>query len=73
MAYRLRKLLGAVILLIFVPFYALYAMALAASILPGTGPWTQLGYYVVAGLAWILPAGLVVTWMFRPPKARVTG
>lgn len=69
MPVRLRKLFGAVILLVFVPFYALMAMSLAATLLPGTGGWTQLAYYMVAGLAWILPAGVVVTWMFKPRLA----
>lgn len=69
MPVRLKRLIGAVMLLIFVPTYALFAMALAAAVLPGTGGWTQLGYYMVAGLAWVLPAGVIVTWMFRPKRA----
>lgn len=69
MPIRLRKFIGTLILLAFIPFYALIAMTLAVAILPGTSGWIQAGYYIVAGLLWVLPAGLVVTWMVRPsPK-----
>ncbi|HUG60768.1 MAG TPA: DUF2842 domain-containing protein [Methylomirabilota bacterium] len=66
MLFRLKKLIGTVILLVFVPTYALFALALATVILPGTDNWTQLGYYALAGLAWVPPAGLIVYWMFKP-------
>jgi Protein of unknown function (DUF2842) len=26
----------------------------------------QLAYFVTAGLAWIIPAGLLIRWMQRP-------
>ena len=68
MPVRLRKFLGTLVLLVFVPAYALLTMPLAAAVLPGTGGWTQLAFYAVAGLAWILPAGVVVYWMFRPAR-----
>jgi hypothetical protein len=67
--YTLRKLVGTVVLLVFVPAYALFAMALAAAVLPGTGALTQLAYYAAAGLAWVPPAGLIIWWMFRPPAS----
>ena len=70
MPARLRKLIGAIVLLVFIPAYALYAMAAAATVLPGTSGWTQLGYYIVAGLLWVLPAGVVVTWMMKPARGR---
>ena len=69
MPVRLKRLIGAVLLLLFIPVYALFAMAGAAAVLPGTGPLAQFGYYAVAGLLWVLPAGVIVTWMFRPPRS----
>ena len=69
MPIRLRKFLGTLILLVFVPTYALMAMSLAVSILPGTSGWTQAGYYIIAGLVWVLPAGVIVTWMVRPARS----
>jgi peptidoglycan/LPS O-acetylase OafA/YrhL len=63
---RLRKLLGSVALVIFVCVYALMAMTVAAAKLPGTSGLTQLAYFVVAGLAWVLPAGALIAWMVKP-------
>jgi hypothetical protein len=66
---RIRSLLGAVILLVFIPTYVLFAVAFAAVLLPETGAFTQFAYYLVAGLLWVIPAGAIIYWMFRP-KAR---
>jgi hypothetical protein len=66
MPERLRKLIGTVVLVVFICFYALTAMTVAAAKLPGTSGLTQLVYFVVAGLAWVLPAGALVAWMVKP-------
>ncbi len=68
MRRRMRKLIGAAALAVFVPFYALTAMTIAAARLPGTSGLTQTLYYAVAGLAWVIPAGLLITWMQRPDR-----
>ena len=72
MGLRLRKLAGAIFLLIFVPIYALLAMLIAAAILPGQSGFVQFAYYLVAGIAWVIPAGAIIyisEWPFRPGKA----
>ncbi len=61
-----RKFIGAVLLLVFVTFYALVAMTIGAAKLPGTSVWVQTVYYAVAGLIWVIPAGLIIKWMQRP-------
>ncbi len=63
---RVRKLVGTVVLVAFVCVYALIAMTIAAAKLPGTSGLTQLVYFVVAGLIWVIPAGALVTWMVKP-------
>ena len=68
MPRTVRKLLGATFLVLFVPFYALVAMTVAAAKLPGTGTFTQTIYYAIAGLLWVIPAGLVIKWMQRPDR-----
>jgi len=68
MRRRTRKLIGAAVLLIFVPLYALIAAMIADTHLPGTSPLIHWVYYVVAGLAWVIPAGLLITWMQRPDR-----
>lgn len=64
MTPRTRKLIGTVLLLVFIAVYALLAMA-AAIILQvnDAGKWAELAYYVVAGLAWVIPAGVIIKWM----------
>jgi hypothetical protein len=66
MPIRIRKLIGAVVLLLLVTVWALLAMSVAQFVFssPNTlGAWL---FYVVAGLGWVLPAMPVVSWMSRP-------
>ena len=68
MPRTVRKLIGAVLLIVFVPFYALVAMTVGAARLPGTSTLTQMLYFAIAGLIWVIPAGLVIKWMQRPDR-----
>ena len=36
------------------------------------GPWTELAYYVVAGMLWVLPAGWLIKWMAKPDDTAPT-
>lgn len=63
---RLKKAIGTVITVVFLTIYCLLAMMLAVRLLPGTSGWTQLLYYVVAGLLWVIPIGIVIRWMQKP-------
>lgn len=63
---RQRKLLGTVLLLLLVGFWALLAMALAQSVLTAINGFTAAIYYVIAGLGWVPPAMLLIRWMSRP-------
>lgn len=65
MTRRTRKLIGTVAMIVFVMAYALVVMALAQPILNGAGPWTQLAFYAVGGLAWVLPIMPLIAWMER--------
>jgi hypothetical protein len=66
MPERLRKLVGSILLVLFVIVYAMTAMTIAAAKLPGTSALTQLVYFAVAGLAWIVPAAALIAWMVKP-------
>lgn len=70
MPQRVRKLVGTVVLVVFISVYALLAMTLAAARLPGTSGWTQLLYFVVAGLLWVVPTLPLISWMQRPDQRR---
>jgi len=69
MPIRLRKLIGAVVLIVLVVAWALVAMALAQSPLVKANGLIEVIYYVVAGLGWVLPAMPLVRWMSRPNAA----
>jgi hypothetical protein len=71
MPMRVRKLIGAVLLLVLVPVYALLAMLVAVVLQVSQSKLVEVLFYVVAGLAWTLPAGWIIWWMQRPdPPAR---
>jgi Protein of unknown function (DUF2842) len=66
MPIRLRKLVGAVALIVLVLAWALVAMALAQSPAIKANGFVEVIYYVVAGLGWVLPAMPLVRWMSQP-------
>jgi Protein of unknown function (DUF2842) len=66
MTIRIRKLIGAVALLLLVAAWALLAMALAQSVLTDINGFVAAIFYVVAGLGWVLPAMPLVRWMAKP-------
>lgn len=66
MTIRVRKLIGAVLLLIFIAVYALAVMAVAIVLQVNASKWVELVFYIVGGLAWVIPAALLVRWMVRP-------
>ena len=66
MPQRLRKLIGTIVLVVFVSLYALTAMTVAAAKLPGASWLVQLAYFATAGLLWIVPAAPLIKWMQKP-------
>jgi peptidoglycan/LPS O-acetylase OafA/YrhL len=63
---RQRKLIGTVLLLVFLAVYALLAMVVAMMLqMQSANKIVELIYYVVAGLLWTIPAGLLIRWMSR--------
>ena len=69
MPLRLRKFIGAILLITLVVSWALVAMALAQAPAIKANGLIEVIYYVVAGLAWVLPAMPLVRWMSRPDPA----
>jgi hypothetical protein len=64
----MRKFIGAAMLALFIPAYAMAAMVIASAKLPGAPIVVQTVGYAVLGLLWVLPAGIIVTWMQRPDR-----
>ena len=68
MPLRIRKLIGAVALIVLALTWALLAMAIAQfPALQANGLVAGI-YYVVAGLGWVLPAMPLVKWMSSRPS-----
>lgn len=67
MTQRSRKLVGAIALLVMISIYALLALA-AAIILQvhNANKLVELAYYLIAGLLWVIPAGILIKWMQKP-------
>lgn len=69
MPVRLKKLLGTFVILAFLIVYCLLVMVLAVNTLPASNGLVQLIFYIVFGLLWIVPVGLMIKWMQQEPSA----
>ena len=65
MRRRTRKLIGTIVILVFVMAYGPLAMALAESRIMEAPKWAQAIAYMLIGLAWILPLLPLIRWMER--------
>lgn len=66
MTQRSRKFVGVFLLLGSLVAYPVLAV-LAYELLPETTPiWLVLIYFAIAGMGWVLPAGVIIKWMARP-------
>ncbi len=71
MTIRTRKLIGTIAMMVFLALYTLAALAVAIVLqVNQASKLAELGYYFIAGLLWIVPAGLIIRWMARPDEPR---
>jgi len=69
MTQRKRKFIGTILLFALIAVYALLAVAAAIVLQVQTAnKLVELIYYVVAGLLWVLPASLLISWMQKPDR-----
>jgi hypothetical protein len=68
MMHAKRKLIGTVMLLVFLAIYAWLAAVIGAGRITLASHWAQFAYFVAAGLLWVIPAGLLIRWMQRPDQ-----
>ena len=66
MTIRTRKLVGTVALLMLLSVYAFLAMLVAIVIQVNGSKLGELVFFVIAGLAWVVPAAWLVRWMQKP-------
>lgn len=62
---RWRKLVGTLAMIVLVLGWALGAMALAQGRVTVLPAFWQFLAYVVLGIGWIVPAGLLIRWMLK--------
>ena len=66
---RVRKLIGGIVMIAFVIFYALMAMALAqARIVQNANGVLQGLFYAILGFSWVFPLLPLIKWMERKPQ-----
>jgi hypothetical protein len=65
---RIRKLVGMLAMLVFLFFYVVLAIAIAAR-LPDH-PAVSLLYFAIVGVAWGVPLFPLLSWMNREPKPK---
>jgi hypothetical protein len=68
MPVRLKKLIGAFLLVTLVCVYAIVATIFAVALLGNSGPWVHLLYFFGTGFLWVLPAMFIISWMEKAPK-----
>jgi len=69
MGIRTRKLIGTVVMLVFICFYALFAMVVAEGRITEAPKLVQTLGYIVLGLIWIIPLMPLIRWMAKPDKS----
>ncbi len=67
---RLKKLVGTAIFVAGSASYFFFAITVALVRLPGTPMSTQLLFYLVTTLIWLVFAGILIRWMQKPVPAR---
>jgi len=70
MSPRIKKLIGTILILLWLPVYAVLAIGIAAHLLPHAGSASAFVFYALAGTLWAVPVGMLFPWMMREPKAQ---
>jgi hypothetical protein len=68
MKQRQRKFLGIFATVIFMIVYSLVAMAIGGEIAIGQPLAVEVGFYLLAGIAWLPPVIAIIRWMARPDR-----
>lgn len=64
----LKRLFGTILLVVFVITYAFIAMVIGDMTLQQSSTLVRVIYFAIAGLVWVVPAGAIISWMYRKPK-----
>lgn len=67
---KIRKLVGLLAMLLLIFFYALLVMTVAVTTNVPENGLVEFFYYLVTGVAWVIPAAAIIYWMQRPDEPR---
>ena len=70
MSPRIKKLIGTIVILLWIPVYALFVAGWAAHLLPHASWWATMLFYALAGTLWAVPVGAMFPWMIREPAPK---
>lgn len=66
MTLRQRKFIGMVAIVAFLIVYCLVAMAVGGIVAVGLPLPLEIGFFVIAGIAWLPVVMVLIRWMSRP-------
>ena len=66
MTLRQRTFIGMVTIVIFLIVYCLIAMAIGGMVAVGLPMLLEIGFFIVAGIAWLPDVMMIIRWMSRP-------
>jgi hypothetical protein len=66
MTLRQRKFIGMVAIVTFLIVYCLIAMAIGGMVAVGLPMPLEIGFFVIAGIAWLPVVMMLIRWMSRP-------
>lgn len=66
MTLRQRKFIGMVAIVTFLIVYCLIAMAIGGMVAVGLPLPLEIGFFILAGIAWLPVVMILIRWMSRP-------
>lgn len=66
MTQRQRKLIGAFLLPISIMVWSVLATAIYLQLPEGLPGLVLVGFFIIAGMGWLLPSMAIIRWMARP-------
>lgn len=66
MILRQRKFIGMVAIVTFLIVYCLIAMAIGGMVAVGLPRLLEIGFFIIAGIAWLPVVMMIIRWMSRP-------
>jgi hypothetical protein len=67
---RIKRLIGSLLIVLLVIVYAIAATVVAEAKLAQSSGFVHFAYFLLSGLLWVLPAMLIVKWMYGTPRKR---